>query len=113
MSPIAGCAEIAPDGTISAPAPAVGVKLVGRTERRIAPVEGVRVGRRGMRVVKVLEMRERLGVVCRVQLRAYLADWVRGLARTGRARRVRDWRSVAIAIAYAGEVLRLAMVMQC
>lgn len=53
-APSAGCAEIALEGTISADAAVGGVKLVGRTVRRMAPVEGVRVGRRGMRVVKVL-----------------------------------------------------------
>ena len=41
-----------------------------------------------------------------------LADWVRGLVRVGRARRVRDWRRVAIVIARAVGVLRLTMVVQ-
>lgn len=52
--PSAGCAEMALVGTMSAEAAVEGVKLVGRTVRRMAPVEGARVGRRGMRVVKVL-----------------------------------------------------------
>lgn len=44
--------------------------------------------------------------------RTNLADWVSGLAIVGRARRVRDWRRVAIVIARAVDVLRLAVVVQ-
>lgn len=48
-----------------------------------------------------------LGVVGEGNWVAYLADLVSGLARVGRARRVRDWRRVAIAIVCADGVLRL------
>ena len=54
MSPIAGCAEMALEGTISAEAAVEGVKLDGRTVLRMAPFMGVREGRRGTRVVNVL-----------------------------------------------------------
>lgn len=58
MSPNAGCAEMADEGTTSAAPAAEGVKLVGDAVRRMAAVRGVRDGRRGTRVVKVLRVRE-------------------------------------------------------
>lgn len=54
ISPKAGCAEMALEGTISADAAVEGVKLEGRAVRRIAPFMGVSEGRRGTRVVNVL-----------------------------------------------------------
>lgn len=54
ISPRAGCAEMALEGTISAEAAVEGVKLDGRAVLRMAPFRGVNDGRRGTRVANVL-----------------------------------------------------------